>query len=289
MHAQSGIGGYVHPYLLDRGQDPLHGNLDGAREFPADAALGKVDFYDLMCVWTDKYVAGDVLYRIWNLGFRIPVSAGTDAMPDYWRAPTIGGERVFVHSGSPMNYEGWIRAFTKGRSFVTNGPLVTLDVDGHEPGDELQLPAGASSNVRVNVQAVSIFPIEQLEILQDGKVVKTEKATNPNRIQLAVDLQVARSGWIAARVSGPEKVHLLTDSYVYAHTNPVWLVKGGQRPSSPQNADYFVRWMDRALQQIPGLTFNTDAEKASVEAVYTKARDEFRRLAGNWASGSDSH
>ena len=289
MHAQGGIGGYVHPYLLDRGQDPLQGNLDGAREFPADAALGKVDFYDLMCIWTDKYAAGDVLYRIWNLGFRIPVSAGTDAMPDYWRAPTIGGERVFVHSGSPINYEGWIRAFAKGRSFVTNGPLVTLDVEGREPGDELQLPAGTSSDVRVTVQAVSIFPIEQLEILQDGMVVKAEKASDPNRIQLSVDLPVARSGWIAARVSGPEKVHLLTDSYVYAHTNPVWVVKGGQTPSSPQDANYFVQWMDKALQQIPERTFNTDAEKASVEAVYTKAREEFRRLASNSASGSASH
>lgn len=288
MHAQGAIGGYVHPFLLDRGEDPLEGNLDGAREFPADAALGKVDFYDLMCIWTDKYVAGDVLYRIWNLGFRIPVSAGTDAMPDYWRAPTIGGDRVFVHTGTPVNYEGWIRAFAKGKSFVTNGPLLTFTVEGHEPGDELQLPAGAASNVRVNIQAVSIFPMEQLDVLQDGKVVRSEKAADPYRILLSLNLPVERSGWIAARVSGPEKVHLLTDSYVYAHTNPVWLVKGGQKPRSLQDAKYFVRWMDKALEQIPGRTFYTDKDRAAVEAVYTKAREEFRRLAGNAASAPES-
>ena len=287
MHAQGAIGGYVHPYLLDRGQDPLESNVDGAREFPADAALGKVDFYDLMCIWTDKYVAGEVLYRIWNLGFRVPVSAGTDAMPDYWRAPAIGAERVYVHTGSRLNYEDWIHALVQGQSFVTNGPLLTFNVEGHAPGGEVQLPAGGSSDVQVKVNAVSIFPMEQLEILQDGKIVKTAKATDPYHVELSVNLPVARSGWIAARVSGPAKVHLLTDSYVYAHTNPVWLVKGGQKPSSPRDAEYFVRWMDKALEQVPERTFYTDRQKAAVEAVYTKAREEFRRLAGS-AAASES-
>jgi hypothetical protein len=286
MHAQGAIGGYVHPYLLDRGQDPLQSNLDGAREFPADGVLGKVDFYDLMCIWTDKYVAGDVLYRMWNLGFRIPVSAGTDAMPDYWRAPTIGGERVFVHSGPPLDYETWIRALIKGLSFVSNGPLLTFSVDGHEAGEEVQLPADAPSNVRVNVEAASILPMEQLEVLQDGKVVYVQRADDPGHIKVSVNLSAARTGWIAARVSGPNKVHLLTDSYVYAHTNPVWLVKGGQKASSPQDAEYFVKWMDKALEQIPGRTFYSDSEKASVEAVYSKARDEFRRLAASSTEAS---
>jgi TolB protein len=289
MHAQGAIGGYVHPYLLDRGHDPLQNNLDGAREFPADAVLGKVDFYDLMCIWTDKFVAGDVLYRMWNLGFRIPVSSGTDAMPDYWRAPTIGGERVFVHSGSSLNYDGWIRALVKGNSFVTNGPLLTFSVDGHEAGEEVQLPGGTPSNVRVNIEAVSILPMEQLEVLQDGKVVKAEKAGDPYHIKLDLSLPIARTGWIAARLSGPTKVHLLTDSYVYAHSNPVWVVKGGQKPTSRDDAEYFVKWMDKALGQIPGRTFYTDAERASVQAVYEKARDEFRRLAANAAGVSSSH
>jgi len=288
MHAQGALGGYVHPYLLDRGQDPLQNNIDGAREFPADAVLGKVDFYDLMCIWTDKYVAGDVLYRIWNLGFRIPVSAGTDAMPDYWRAPTIGGDRVFVHSASPITYESWIGAFAKGKSFVTDGPLLTFTVDGHESGDEVQLPEGVASNVRVSVQAVSILPMEQVEVLQDGKIVGAAKAADSYHVQLNLNLPVAHSGWIAARVSGPGKVHLLTDSYVYAHTNPVWLVKGGTKPSSPEDAEYFVKWMDKALEQIQGRTFFNDKEKTAVVAVYTKAREEFLRLADNAGDASKS-
>lgn len=286
MHAQGAIGGYVHPYLLDRGQDPLQSNLDGAREFPADGVLGKVDFYDLMCIWTDKYVAGDVLYRMWNLGLRIPVSAGTDAMPDYWRAPTIGGERVFVHSGSPVDYETWVRALTKGHSFVTNGPLLTFSVDGREPGDEIRVPGSGPSTVHLDVEAVSILPMEQLELLQNGQVVRVEKPDESERIKLSLNVPVARSGWIAARVSGPSKVHLLTDSYVYAHTNPVWLVKGGHAANSPEDAEYFVKWMDKALQQIPGRTFYTDSEKASVEAVYSRAREEFRKLAGNATEAS---
>ena len=291
VHAQGGVGGYSHPYyLLDRGEDPLQNGLEGAREFPADAALGKVDFYDLMSVWSDKYVAGDVLYRVWNLGFRVPASAGTDVMADYWRSPTIGAERVVVHSGSPLNYQSWVRGLVKGRSFVTNGPLLTFTVDGHEPGEELRLPAGVASSVHFSAEAVSILPMEKLEILQDGKLVMSEKAVDPHRVRLSASLPVTHSGWIAVRVTGPEKVHLLTDSYVYAHTNPVWLVKGNLPPHSPADAEYFVRWMDTALQQIPErTTFLNDAQKADVIRVYTDARRRFSELAGRDSDSSGNH
>ncbi|HZR33063.1 MAG TPA: CehA/McbA family metallohydrolase [Terriglobales bacterium] len=285
MHEQGAIGGYVHPYLLSPGGDPLKThNFVGAREFPADVALGKTDFYDLMCIWTDANVAGEVLYRLWNLGYRIPVSAGSDAMPNYWRAPTIGGVRVYVHSESPLNYQGWIDGLVKGKSFVTNGPLMTFKVDGHEPGDEVQI-SGEKSSVPVEVEVNSIVPVERLDIIQNGQVVASEKAADPYHIKISKAVPVASSGWIAARVSGPAKVHLITDSYVYAHSNPVWLTRDGQKPSSPKDAQYFVQWMDSALQLVPQRTFYTPQQKAETVAVYQKAREKFLEMSGAGAPG----
>ncbi len=281
VHAQGGVGGYVHPYFTSKGQDPAIQDYFGAREFPADVALGKVDYYDLMCIWTDEYVAADVWYRLLNLGYRIPAAAGSDAMTNYWRAPTIGSVRVYVHIFNPLSYQSWIDGLKAGRTFVTNGPLLRISVDGKEPGSEVRLAEGSPAKVHVEAEAVSVIPIETLDLVQDGKVVASIPAVDPWHAKISADIPVERSGWLAARVSGPENQHLLLDSFVYAHTSPIYLKTGHAVPQSPEDARYFVKWMDRILQLIDERKdFDSDQEKQEVKEVYSKARVIFNRMAG---------
>jgi TolB protein len=277
MHAQGAIGGYVHPYLINPGGDPLSDkNFIGAREFPADVSLGKTDYYDLMCVWTDPGVAASVVYRLWNLGFKVPLSAGSDAMPSYWRAPTIGGVRVYVHATRPLDYQHWIEALVRGRSFVTNGPILRFTVDGHEPGEELHLDG--SSQVAVDAEVTSAFPVERLEIVQNGNVIASQKSEDGFHIHLKRSFPVSASGWIAARVFGPQKVHFITDSYVYAHSNPIFLTARGEKPYSKADADYFVRWQDEALEVIPTREFRNEEQKSQTMDLYRRARAKFLEL-----------
>jgi TolB protein len=272
VHAQGGVAGYVHPFTTPE-RDPEEYDYSGAREFPVNAALGNVDYYDVMCIWSDEYVSAKVWYRVLNLGFRVPASAGTDAMTNYWRAPAIGTTRVYVRGGSTLDYQEWVRALTAGRSFVTNGPLIFMRVDQREPGDELRLPGAKATPVRVEVEARSIFPMEALDIVQNGKVVRSVKPTDPYHVTFAESVPVDRSGWIAARVTGPGKQHLLMDSYVYAHTNPVYLMKEGSTPSSPEDAQYFLRWIDRVLQLLQESdAFDTPAQKQEVIQLWRRAR-----------------
>jgi TolB protein len=276
VHAQGGVGGYVHPYNAE----PSLRGYSGAREFPVSAALGNVDYFDLMCLWSDEYVGEKVWYRILNLGFRVPVSAGTDAMTDYWRHPPIGSVRVYVKTGTPVDYGNWIRGLTQGRSFVTSGPLLFLRVDGREPGDELRLAGGAVSKVRVEAEASSILPMHTLDIVQNGQIIHTVKPTDPFSARVSIDVPIARTGWIAARVTGPERQHRLMDRYVYAHTNPVFLSKGGQPASSPDDAVYFLKWIDTVLDMLEKLDrFDTPAQKQEVLAVWRKAREVYAALA----------
>ena len=48
--------------------------------------------------------------------------------------------------------------------------LLTFTVDGHIPGDEIQL-TGAGGTVEVNASVKSIVPIEKLELYFNGKVI----------------------------------------------------------------------------------------------------------------------
>ncbi len=281
-HAQGAVGGYVHPFFVRKGEDPASQDYFGAREFPANVALGNVDYYDVMCIWSDEYVAAEVWYRLLNLGFKIPASAGTDAMTNYWRAPAIGTVRVYVHTGPDLTYEAWIRALTAGRTFVTDGPLLFLRVEGREPGEELRLPGSGPASVRVEAEAVSILPMQTLDILQNGRVVFSVKAEDPYRVKLSASVPVERSGWLAARVTGPEKQHLLMDSYVYAHTGPLYLRRGEQRARSPEDARYFLKWIDRALELMEKRNaFDTPAQKEEVFGLWRKARHVYAELAGD--------
>ena len=156
VHSEGGVAGLAHPFY-GLGILPHR-----SKEFPVFVALKKLDFYELMCIYSDDYNSAAEWYRALNLGFRLPASAGTDAMTNYWRAPAVGAVRVYAHSGSPLNYETWLKALITGHTFVTDEPLLQLTVDGHEPGEEVSVSAGGPTRANVSAQADSIFPMWHL-------------------------------------------------------------------------------------------------------------------------------
>ena len=68
-------------------------------------------------------------------GVRITASAGTDVFLNRIRSFLPGDERVYVKVEGPLTYEKWIAGLRAGRSFVSNGPILELSVDGKEIGD----------------------------------------------------------------------------------------------------------------------------------------------------------
>jgi TolB protein len=284
VHAQGGYGGLAHPFY-GSGFLPRR-----SKEFPVLVALHKLDFFEVMCLWSDAYKSAEEWYRVLNLGFRLPASAGTDAMTNYSRAPSVGSVRVYVHADSPLTYEDWMHKLVAGHTFVTNGPLLTFEVNGKEPGDEIQLPSGKSSSVQIDAEAVSVFPMETLDILQNGKVVDSIRAQDPYRIVIHRSLTVSQSGWVAARVTGPGYQHLLMDTYVYAHTSPVYLTDANAPAISKEDAIHFRDWIDEVLPAIEQADcnkrgflapcFDTVAEKEQVLKIWRQARDVYQGLAG---------
>ena len=69
------------------------------------------------------------------------------------------------------------------------------------------------------------------------------------------------------------------DSFIYAHTSPIYLTVGGERARSPQDAHYFVRWMDSAIQLANKRNqFDTEDQKLRIIDIYSRGRAEFQRL-----------
>jgi hypothetical protein len=164
----------------------------------ADLLLGQVDALELTGLAHDPADRLALWYLLLNCGFRVPLvgSSGKDS-----NTVALGAMRTYarLQSGQNFNYKNWIDAVRSGRSFVTNGPLVSLTVDGHDPGSVLTVPA--SGTVTVQATARSALPFEQLQVVVNGTVVAGVQATGSPiaSAEVALEMPIDEPCWIAAR------------------------------------------------------------------------------------------
>lgn len=271
-HLQNGLVNYTH--VAQRPDDPYENPYTG-KAIPIDVALGNIDSLDLNATY-----AGTVplWYRLLNCGFRLTASAGTDCFLNRIRSRLPGGDRVFVKLDGPLTYDKWIAGLRAGRSFVTNGPMLELTVDGNNIGDTIRLSGPGS--VAVKASATTQFPFDSLELIHNGEVVFSS-TPNGDRLSAAIDksVEINRSGWLAIRASGPGHRDHPTGSQ-YAHSSPVYIEVADRPVDAKKDAEYFLKWIDRlhlavrVRDRIP-----SDELKRHVEEQLDAARDVYRNLA----------
>jgi hypothetical protein len=169
-------------------------------------------------------------YGYLNDGYRLPLVGGTDKMSS--EVP-VGLYRTYAFLGDgPFDHDTWSRAVRQGRTFLSGGPLMTFDVDGHGIGDTVRI--SGSGTVTVSASVESIFPVSTLEIVQDGVVVaSTADHGGSRRLELTADVRVDGDAWFAARCGGPNHFDGLAhrdvwQRGVFAHTSPVYVTTGDE-------------------------------------------------------------
>ena len=142
--------------------------------------------------------------------------------------------------------------------------------------------------VTVRATARSLFTMHGLEIVQDGRIVHRIEATGDLKsIDAELEIAVEGSGWIAARVLGPAQ-HGAMDSYLFAHTNPVFVIADGEPIRSLDDAAFFVRWIDQVLEELRAMDrWDDPAQKAEVLATFEEGRRLYQaQVDGLRGSGS---
>jgi len=251
-HEQGALVGAVHPF--DEVPDPF---TKPARritdELPVDVALKKLDYMEIVGFSDHKSTAA-VWYRLLNLGYRIPAGAGTDATTNY-AAPIRGNagfDRVYalvlrdvVHG---INLDSWIDSLKNGRTFATNGPLINFTLNGEIVGSELQLEK-PQQEVAFTARLRSIVPVDHLEVVCNGKVVKDLKLEGArDSADVKGTIPMAESGWCVLRTYSDQAVYPVLDNYAYATTSPVYVTVAGAKPRSPEDAKYFAAWIARTME-----------------------------------------
>ena len=275
-HARGALVGYVHPF--DDYPEPIlkpHETL--TMELPADVALGKVDYMEILG-FSDHRSTAHVWYQLLNLGFRIPAAGGTDAMANYssLRGP-VGMNRVYARvPDGEVKPEEWMAALKAGHSFATNGPLLGFTLGGAEIGDELTF-ATAQERVNFSVRLRSIVAVDRLELVCNGRVVRsfiTRESVDHGDFSGSIALE--HSGWCVARASTDAGRYPVLDTYVYATTSPIYVTVAHAKPRSPDDARYFAAWMDRMTETTAAYPdWNNAAEKRSVLERLAQAKAVF--------------
>ena len=270
--SQGAIGGYVHPFS----SDPSSVGYGGARGFPVDLALGGLTYLEVMTSARHAEHTGRVWHRALNCGFRVTASGGEDSISDLHRTPVVGAARMYAYLGNALAWDAWVEAIREGRTFITNGPLVQLEINGEIAGAEVRLPAEGGS-VEVAARMDSAFPVERLELIRNGEVLE-EIPLRDGGLSGATrkHLTVRRSGWYTLRATTHGPVPPVDDVRLHGETGAIFVYCGDEPIRSEADAEYFIRWIEdiaRQAREHPG--WRSDRERQHVLAQFEAAREVF--------------
>ncbi|MBI4579490.1 MAG: CehA/McbA family metallohydrolase [Planctomycetes bacterium] len=230
VHAMGGLSGYAHV-----NSNMFHVHRDMAINIPKR----KIDFVEVLQF---AHLGVDVWYRFLNAGFKVTASAGSD-IP--WGG-TMGEVRVYAHVGDqPFTADAWFEALRRGRTFVTNGPMLEFKVDDAMPGDELVVKEDRKLHVKARAWGDPGFILPaKLVIVQQGDEVKVVESSDNQQRELSVEMDIdAGPGfWIAAHAVGTNGEH--------AHTTPVYVTRPGLRFWKHQDADRLIDQATRSLDEV---------------------------------------
>lgn len=222
-HRKRGLTIWAHAFR------PSAGLLGG--DALAAAILGQVDAIE----WDPKPRTQPLLpwiYRLWNAGIRLPLVAGSGRESN---SIPVGAMRTFIDGE-------WTDAIRAGRTFISNGPIVSFHADERS----------------FEANAVSVAPFDELEVIHNGSVIASAPAVinTDGRWSASVSRQgeMSESGWLAARTRGNAPSLLYPPMPVLAHTSAIGITvpgkpfagRGASLPLLRQCLDDTRRWIEES-------------------------------------------
>ncbi len=239
---QGAIAGYAH-----------FGISEGARYgISIDLPTDTLNFLEVLQF---EHLVYNVWYDALNLGFRITPTAGTDYPCAGVNLP--GRERFYAKVDGPLTYTAWLEAVRKGRTFVTNGPMLEFRVNGRDVGDEIDLKKPGT----VTIEGKALFDpkrdeVQRVELVVNGTVVASfPRAVDVSEIDFRFSYEVRETCWIAARASGikidepspPDRPFLILNSGAVAHSAAIYVTVEGSPPltAQPRAREVAREWLSR--------------------------------------------
>ena len=185
-----------------------------------------------------------IFHHLLNCGIRIPPAAGSGAGANN---NPIGANRTYVHCGETFSPGAWLAGLKAGRTFVTNGPLLRTQVQGHPPGRVFELEKGETRDFQIalNLAFYEQAQVDYLEIIKDGTVAHEvrldELAKQAGQLP---PVSFDGSGWFLVRAVTNEPAY-----YQFASTGPYYVEANYEPRISRQSVQFFLDWISEAEQR----------------------------------------
>jgi hypothetical protein len=126
--------------------------------------------------------------------------------------------------------------------------------------------------------------VTKLEIVANGKVIHSVSSdTTTNKLQWHGTLDLPRSAWVAARVWGPDN-RLIANSpsrwaesrsslVLLAHTGASYVHIGNDPIYSPEDQEFFIKWIDALIDMVKKQgKFSDERKREEVIDTFLRAR-----------------
>ncbi len=253
--------GWIHSIALAVGElwsGAETGKQIGSRPYDKSIFIGEAGQMD----WRQY-----IYYQALNTGVRLPPSAGS-ASGDCSNA--VGHHRVYVQLDGEFSYENWWEGLKQGRVVITNGPLLRPSVEGQSPGYVFQRDAGETLQLEMQLKLSTRYPVEYLELIQDGRVVHVVRldqwAAKNGRLP---PLTFNESGWFLVRAVAAER-----SNYRFASSGPYYVQIGDQPKISRKSTQFFLDWI---MERARNIEHNDDEQKREVLRYHRAARDYWQQ------------
>jgi hypothetical protein len=240
----------------------------------ADLLLGKVDAVEVMHFGQgdEKHPWPFIWYDMLNCGLRVPL-VGASAKDS--NTVPLGRVRTYaqLQPDQTLSYGNWIEAVRRGKTMVTNGPMLQLFVEDQGPGATVRF--AEDRPVQVRADTASLVPFEHLELIVNGHVVAEQSPSgDPATARIEKEIDIPDGGWVTARCWGKSWVPGQFDGQrVYAHTSPVYVrVKDRQPPVDAGAIFEFHMYLDKMLYWVNHQArFENDAQRRRLAHIFEQA------------------
>jgi hypothetical protein len=209
--------------------------------------------------WTQQ-----IYYQLLNTGLRIPPSAGSASgvLPN-----PVGYNRVYAHLGNEdFTRDAWFESLRQGRCFVTNGPLLRVQIEGTHPGSILQITEDESLDL--SMALTSNDPVSEIEIVYNGKIIQTVPCSQATEQSMNVSLKVSEPGWLLLRA-----VADVDQTFRFAST-AAWYLETAQTQHRISRAacQFFLDWVNERIDRVSANVAD-QSQRDSVLQWHFQARD----------------
>lgn len=230
-------------------------------------------------------------YRYQNLGYNLPMVAGTDKMD---AAMLLGGIRTYTQLDQrEFNYKNWMDAVKAGNTFITVGPLLEINVEGIFPGGRIQLPKmGGRVTLSWKMESVKM-DVHSLEVIVGSEIVETINLGGLRNHEGHATLDIQDSTWVALRAKAQ---YSSENNDVAAHTSSVQVFCADKPIYKTHDAHEILKQIEGSIAWVETLAPRSNEKqlvnlRASLETAHRRLHDRMHRngVFHEHAAGQQGH